>query len=55
VIGCGANCDLSGIELKMHKDLYGIDIMSLIPSPLVGKGKGEGEIIFADSYLLGVF
>jgi hypothetical protein len=31
------------------------DIISLIPSPLVGEGEGEGELIFAGSALLGLF
>ena len=31
-------CYLSAIKVKINNNLYGPDIISLIPSPLVGEG-----------------
>lgn len=39
----------------MHYNRYGVNIISLIPSPLVGEGEGEGETIFGNSAMLGLF
>jgi hypothetical protein len=39
----------------MHYNLYGVYIISLIPSPLVGEGEGEGEVSLGNSALLGLF
>jgi hypothetical protein len=34
---------ISGIKPKMNYKRYGVNIISLIPSPPVGEGWGEGE------------
>ena len=33
-----AHCYILEIELKMNNNRYGVNIISLIPSPLVGEG-----------------